>query len=68
MNSITIYMISELLAEALNAAGAKQAVLGTWLMHAVSPVNASLIWAVAYTGLMFPIAWLMYRRRWVIRV
>ena len=68
MNSITISMISELLAEVFDAAGAKQAVSRTWLMQAVSPVNASLISAMAYTGLMFLIAWFMYRRRWIVRV
>jgi predicted acyltransferase len=33
-----------------------------------SPINASLLWALAYTGLMFVAAYIMYRRNWVVRV
>ncbi len=68
MNSIVIYMISELLAEALDWGGAQATVSGSWLTRVVSPVNASLISALGYTGLMFLIAWFMYRRKWTIRV
>jgi predicted acyltransferase len=33
-----------------------------------SPVNASLLYAVAYVLLMFAIAYGMYRRKWFLKV
>jgi len=33
-----------------------------------SPLNASLLYALAYTLLMFVVAWMLYRRQWFLRV
>ena len=68
MNAITVYMASELLDEALSASR-----LRPWLFHNLfaplaSPFNASLLYAVAYTLLMWLIAYGMYRRGWFWRV
>jgi hypothetical protein len=32
-----------------------------------SPKNASLMWALGYVGLLYLVAWVMYRRKWFIR-
>ena len=33
-----------------------------------SPMNASLLYALAYTGLMFLLAYALYRKNWFLRV
>jgi predicted acyltransferase len=73
LNPIVIYMIAGLLDEALALSGWHQAIYAAVLAPAasqfnVSPEIPSLVWALAYTGLMFGFAWVMYRRRWVVRV
>ena len=68
LNPITIYLISEFLDEALNISGLHHAVYRGVFAPLASPVNASLLWALAYTALMFLVAWIMYRRHWVVRV
>ena len=67
-NAIAVYMVSELLAETLNTLA-----LRGWLFHnlfarVASPINASLCYAVAYTLLMYLVAYGMYRREWFWRV
>ncbi len=77
MNAITVYLISEFLDEALGAihwtASGQVITLHGWLfVHCfawvASPVNASLLWAIAYTLLMYGVAYVMYRRGWFLRV
>jgi predicted acyltransferase len=68
LNPITIYMISELLDEALSISGMHKVIYGSIFAPLASPINASLLWALAYTGLMFLAAWIMYKRGWVVRV
>jgi predicted acyltransferase len=68
LNPITIYMLSELLDEALNLSGLHKTIYWDVFAPVASPINASLLWALAYTGLMFVAAYIMYRRKWVVRV
>jgi len=74
MNAITVYMASEVCIEALSALPGPGGVpLRDWLYQTVfaplaSPINASLIWGTAYTAVMWLFAFLLYRRRWFIRV
>jgi predicted acyltransferase len=68
LNPITVYMLSELLDEALNLSGLHSVIYRAVFMPIASPINASLLWALAYTGLMFLAAWIMYKRGWVVRV
>ena len=68
MNAITVYLASEFLEEFLDAYH-----LHTWIYDHLfaplaSPMNASLLYAVAYTLLMYALAWGMYRKRWFVRV
>jgi len=77
MNAITVYMISELLDEVLGAihwhSGAAVTTLRNWLFQNLftpiaSPYNASLFYAIAYTLLLWLVAYGMYRRGWFWRV
>jgi len=74
MNAIAVYMISELFATAFDAihVGGNRS-LHQWLYENLfasiaSPMNASLLYAVAYTLLMFGVSYVMYRRGWFLRV
>jgi predicted acyltransferase len=76
MNAITVYMVSELLDQVLNAihvtSGGQSVTLHAWLAGlfgaVASPYNASLLFAIAYTLLMYLVAYVMYRRGWFVRV
>jgi predicted acyltransferase len=76
MNAITVYMVSELLDEVLNAihvnSAGQSVTLHAWLNSlfaaVASPINASLLFAISYTLLMFLVAYVMYRRGWFLRV
>jgi len=77
MNAITVYLVSELLEVLLNAvhfsAGGHNITAREWLFETLfapvaSPINASLLYAIAYTLLMYAVAYVMYRRRWFVRV
>jgi len=77
MNAIVVYLASEFLDEAFGwirwTADGRTTSLHAWLMRTLftplaSPVNASLLYAIAYTLLMFALAYGMYRRRWFVRV
>jgi predicted acyltransferase len=68
MNAITVYMISELLESALGALHLRTRIYETIFAPLASPINASLLFAVSYTLLMYLIAYIMYRRSWFLRV
>ena len=68
MNAITVYMISELLDEALGALHWRGPLYRAVFVPLASPMNASLLYAAAYTALLWLIAYGMYRRGWFWRV
>jgi predicted acyltransferase len=68
MNSISVYMASELLDEALNASHLHGWIYDTFFSWPASPYNSSLLYAIAYVLLMYVIAWVMYRRKWFLKV
>jgi predicted acyltransferase len=76
MNAITVYMVSELLDQVFNmihvTSGGQSVTLHAWLGSLfgalASPYNASLLFALAYTLLMYLVAYVMYRRGWIVRV
>ncbi len=67
LNPITIYMVSELLSETLDFSGLHQTIYNAVFVPVASPYNASLLWALAYTGLMYLAAWAMYKKGWIVR-
>lgn len=68
MNAIAVYMIAELLTATLLLTGWQPAIYQAVFAPLASPLNASLLYAVAYTLLMFGVAWVMYTRRVFLRV
>jgi predicted acyltransferase len=68
MNAITVYVASELVAEFLDATSLHAAIYNKFFFPLASPVNASLLWALAFTALMYLISYVMYRRGWFVRI
>lgn len=73
-NAIAIYMASEIIDIALhnialgNGLTARAWLYQTFFAPLASPVNASLLYSIAYTLLMLAIAWVLYRKQWFLRV
>jgi predicted acyltransferase len=68
MNAITVYMLSELLAISLNVLRLQGWLYQHWFQVLASPRNASLLWAIAFTLLMYLAAYALYRKKWFLRV
>jgi predicted acyltransferase len=68
MNAIAIYMLSELLAISLSALQLQDWIYRHFFLVLASPRNASLLWAVSFTLLMYAAAFVMYRKKWFLRV
>ena len=74
MNAIAVYMASEILDGMLHTIHFSSGVSAhVWIYDRVfaplaSPMNASVLYAIAYTLLMYLIAYGMYRRNWFWRV
>lgn len=72
MNAISIYMVSELLAETLGsihtASGSLRSVIFDSVFTPIaSPYNASLLYAISFTLVMFAVAYGMHRKGWYLR-
>jgi predicted acyltransferase len=76
LNPITVYMASELLEPVMEMirwhSGGESWNLRDWIYQTLfvplaSPMNASLLYALAYMLVMFGIAFVMYRRGWIVR-
>jgi predicted acyltransferase len=68
MNAITVYMLSELLAISLNVLRLQGWLYQHCFQVLASPRNASLLWAIAFTLLMYLAAYALYRKKWFLRV
>ncbi len=77
MNAIAVYMASELLDEILNtvrvSVGQSSVSAHAWIYQHLfaplaSPINASLLFAISYTLVMYMVAYGLYRRGWFLRV
>jgi predicted acyltransferase len=68
MNSIAVYMASEMVEEILRQVGWRAPLYRAVFAPLASPYNASLLYAVVYMLLMYLIAYVMYRRGWFLRV
>ena len=66
MNAIAIYLASEFGAELIE--GVQHQIYRTAFAPLASPANASLLYSLAFTGVMYLIAYALYRQRWFIRV
>jgi len=68
MNAIAVYLASEFLAIFLDSTGLHRTLYSRFLAPIASPMNASLLWALSFTLLMFLFSWFLYKRRWFLRV
>jgi predicted acyltransferase len=78
MNAIATYVLAELLAVTLGwiqwgqAGGVsislQQFLFLTFFASWVSPVNASLLFAITYVLVMFLFAWVLWKKRWFVKV
>jgi predicted acyltransferase len=67
-NAIAIYLVSEFVEIGLDALGWKRPIYDAVFAPLASPMNASLLYALAYVTLHFGVAYGMYRRGWFLRV
>ncbi len=68
MNAIAVYMVSELLETQLRVMRVRDTLYLRVFAPLASPTNASLLYALANTSLMFVVAWVLYRRQWFLKV
>ena len=68
MNAIVVYVASELLSEFLDATSLHAVIYNRFFVPLASPANASLLWALAFTALMYLLSYVMYRRSWFVRI
>jgi predicted acyltransferase len=77
MNAIALYMVSEGLAEFLdavqvNAAGGaislQKYIYSSCFVPLLSPANASLLYSLAFVAVIYLVAYFLYRRGWFLRV
>ena len=75
MNSMAVYLASEILAEVLDNihAGSRstslhELVYSRFFAPLGSMENASLLWALSFTGLMYLWAYLLYKKSWFWRI
>jgi predicted acyltransferase len=61
-------MVSEGVAEFLDAAGFQQPIYRTVFVPLASPPNASLLYSLAFVAAMYLVAWFLHRRHWFLRV
>jgi predicted acyltransferase len=76
MNAIAVYMVAELFDELISnvhAGGAGGPSVRHWIFQTAfvpiaAPPIAALLYALAYTALMYGFAYFLYRKRWFLRV
>lgn len=73
MNALTIFVLSGLFARMLSLVRAGDGSLRSLVWRNVyapiaSPANASLLFALSHVALFWCVAWIMYRRNWIVRV
>jgi predicted acyltransferase len=73
VNAIAVYMVSEGVAELLDAVrvgptSLQQYVYRDWFVPLASPPNASLLYSLAFVALIYAVAYWLYRRGWFLRV
>jgi predicted acyltransferase len=77
MNAITVYVLAGLLAKTLGVINVRSdgtiLSLGRFIFDRIyaplaSPINASLLYALTYVLLFFGVSYLMFRRRWFVKV
>ena len=73
MNAIAVYMVAELFDELISNVHAGGSTVRHWIFQTAfvpiaAPPIAALLYALAYTALMYGFAYFLYRKRWFLRV
>jgi predicted acyltransferase len=68
MNSIALYMVSEGLAEFLDATSLQPSIYRKVFVPLASPANASLLYSLTFVAVIYLAACFLYRRGWFLRV
>jgi len=68
MNAIAVYLTSEFLIIILELTHWKEAIFEAIFLPLASPINASLLFAIAYAMLHLLLAYILYRRKLFLRV
>jgi predicted acyltransferase len=78
MNAIALFVLSGLIGKTFwliklpQPDGSNLSLQGyifqTFFVPLANPINASLLYAIAFVLVMFLIAWVMWRKRWFIKV
>jgi predicted acyltransferase len=68
MNAIAVYFASEFVDEALSLTSIHAWIYQTIFAPLASPRNASLAYSVCYVLLIYAIAYVMYKKRWFLKV
>lgn len=68
LNPIVIYTLSGIVGDLLSVTGIGKALYRNVFLPVASPVNASLLYALSHVAFFFLVAWLLYRRNWIIRL
>jgi predicted acyltransferase len=68
MNAIAVYMAAELLASTLDWFDVKDWLYNNLFARVASPLNASLLFAIAFVLTMYLFAYVLYRRNWFWRI
>lgn len=78
MNAIVLFVLAGLVGRLLTlvrwtGADGKPVVLKTWIYQTwfaplASPVNASLLFALAFVAVFLGVAWLLWRRKWFVKI
>ena len=67
MNALFVFAFSGLVARLLIMGDTKRVLYAPIQSLAISPENASLLFAIAFDLAMFAVAWFLWKRRWFIR-
>ena len=78
MNAIVVYVASEILAILLGVfqttgptgtpVSIQEYIYRSWFAPLASPANASLLFSIVFDGLMFLLAWALWKKRWFLKV
>jgi predicted acyltransferase len=78
MNAITVFVLSGVVARTMALIrwtgedgtkwDVKSAIYQKVFVPIASPVNASLLWAIAFISVMFLVVWFMWKKKWFLKV
>lgn len=68
MNAIAVYVFAGVMARLLGIWGWQKPIFQTVFAPLASPVNASLLFALAFVLVCFSFTWLLYWRKWFLRL